>query len=140
MNQSTGVDAATDTVPPDNHRNELYTNCQPEGKEVFQVYQNGPDSGITFLKLNIIFVKFSSKTNLCTFSQLIMGPMFSGKTTELIRRLKRYQIARYECLIVKYADDVRYDDKGIATHDKQVLNRSNSYVRFYYVPNMFQSV
>ena len=51
-----------------------------------------------------------------------MGPMFSGKTTELIRRLKRYQIARYECLIVKYADDVRYDDKGIATHDKQVLN------------------
>ena len=45
--------------------------------------------------------------------------MFSGKSTELIRRLKRYQIARYECLIVKYANDVRYDEDNIATHDKQ---------------------
>jgi len=53
--------------------------------------------------------------------QLILGPMFSGKTTELIRRLKRYQIARYECLIVKYAEDKRYDDDGIATHDRQSL-------------------
>ena len=62
---------------------------------------------------------FTNEHPICL--QLIMGPMFSGKSTELIRRLKRYQIARYECLIVKYADDVRYDDQGIATHDKQVL-------------------
>ena len=47
--------------------------------------------------------------------------MFSGKSTELIRRLKRYQIARYECLIVKYAHDTRYDSASIATHDKQTL-------------------
>ncbi len=47
--------------------------------------------------------------------------MFSGKSTELIRRLKRFQIARYECLIVKYARDVRYDEKDIATHDRQTL-------------------
>ena len=50
-----------------------------------------------------------------------MGPMFSGKSTELIRRLKRYQIANYNCLIVKYAKDVRYDENSIATHDKQTL-------------------
>jgi len=53
--------------------------------------------------------------------QLIFGPMFSGKSTELIRRLKRYQIAQYKVLIVKYAKDTRYDDTGIATHDKQTL-------------------
>jgi len=53
--------------------------------------------------------------------QVIFGPMFSGKTTELMRRMKRYQIANYDCLIVKYAKDVRYDNCGIATHDKQVL-------------------
>ena len=47
--------------------------------------------------------------------------MFSGKSTELIRRLKRYQIARYNCLIVKYAKDVRYDAESIATHDQQTL-------------------
>jgi len=53
--------------------------------------------------------------------QLIFGPMFSGKSTELIRRLKRYQIAQYEVLIIKYAKDVRYDEGGIATHCGQTL-------------------
>ncbi|KAK6187784.1 hypothetical protein SNE40_005734 [Patella caerulea] len=53
--------------------------------------------------------------------QVIFGPMFSGKTTELVRRLKRYQIANYNCLVVKYAKDDRYDADGVATHDKQIL-------------------
>lgn len=48
--------------------------------------------------------------------------MFSGKTTELIRRLKRYQIAKYRCLIVKYANDVRYEKNGLATHDQQTIS------------------
>ena len=56
--------------------------------------------------------------------QVIFGPMFSGKSTELIRRLKRYQIARYECLIIKYSKDTRYDEKNIATHDRQTLKAS----------------
>ncbi|GFO38103.1 thymidine kinase [Plakobranchus ocellatus] len=54
--------------------------------------------------------------------QVIFGPMFSGKTTELMRRMKRYQIANQKCMIIKYAKDVRYDTSGIATHDKQVLS------------------
>ncbi|XP_076048087.1 thymidine kinase, cytosolic-like isoform X2 [Oratosquilla oratoria] len=54
--------------------------------------------------------------------QIIFGPMFSGKTTELMRRLKRYQIAKHNCLIIKYAKDVRFDLEGIATHDSQVLS------------------
>lgn len=48
--------------------------------------------------------------------ELILGPMFSGKSTELMRRLKRYQVAQYKVMIVKYAKDVRYDEEGIATH------------------------
>ncbi|XP_002733254.1 thymidine kinase, cytosolic-like [Saccoglossus kowalevskii] len=52
--------------------------------------------------------------------QVIFGPMFSGKTTELIRRIKRFQIANHSCLIVKYANDDRYDKNGIATHDREV--------------------
>ncbi|XP_076459081.1 thymidine kinase, cytosolic-like [Babylonia areolata] len=53
--------------------------------------------------------------------ELVIGPMFSGKTTELIRRLKRYRVARYSCLIIKYSGDTRYDDKGVSTHDRQIL-------------------
>ena len=52
--------------------------------------------------------------------------MFSGKSTELIRRLKRYQIARYECLIIKYAKDKRYNSECIATHDQQTLHAINA--------------
>lgn len=47
--------------------------------------------------------------------------MFSGKTTELMRRMKRYQIANYNCLVIKYANDTRYDKEALATHDKQTL-------------------
>lgn len=54
--------------------------------------------------------------------QVIFGPMFSGKTTELIRRLKRYQVANYRCLIVRYAKDNRYSSDAIVAHDGQALD------------------
>ncbi|CAD5117465.1 DgyrCDS6233 [Dimorphilus gyrociliatus] len=54
--------------------------------------------------------------------QIIFGPMFSGKTSELIRRMKRFQVANYHCLVVKYENDTRYDQQCLATHDKQVLS------------------
>jgi thymidine kinase len=47
--------------------------------------------------------------------------MFSGKTTELIRRLKRYQIAKYRCIIMKYVNDDRYSESDIVSHDHQSL-------------------
>ena len=53
--------------------------------------------------------------------QVIFGPMFSGKTTELIRRLKRYQIANHKCLIFKYTKDERYGKDGIVTHRQHLL-------------------
>ena len=62
-----------------------------------------------------------------TSFQVIFGPMFSGKSTELIRRLQRFKIARYNCLIVKYANDKRYtEDDAIATHDRQMLQAVNA--------------
>ncbi|CAG0918865.1 unnamed protein product [Notodromas monacha] len=53
--------------------------------------------------------------------QVILGPMFSGKSTELVRRMKRFGVARHDCLVVKYAKDCRYDVENLATHDKQIL-------------------
>ncbi|XP_074545235.1 thymidine kinase, cytosolic [Halichoeres trimaculatus] len=53
--------------------------------------------------------------------QVIFGPMFSGKSTELMRRVRRFQIAQYNCLVVKYAKDTRYSDTGMATHDKNTM-------------------
>ncbi|KAM8842242.1 thymidine kinase, cytosolic-like isoform X2 [Synchiropus splendidus] len=53
--------------------------------------------------------------------QVIFGPMFSGKSTELMRRVRRFQIAQYYCLVIKYAKDTRYSDHGMATHDKSTM-------------------
>lgn len=53
--------------------------------------------------------------------QVIFGPMFSGKTTELIRRLKRYKFANHRCIIIRYAKDNRYASDRVATHDCQYL-------------------
>lgn len=49
--------------------------------------------------------------------EVITGCMFSGKTEELIRRLKRVQIAGQKAEIFKPAMDVRFDHIDIVSHD-----------------------
>jgi thymidine kinase len=51
---------------------------------------------------------------------LIIGPMFSGKSTLLLNRYRRYKIAGKNCLLIKYAKDDRYEstESMIVTHDK----------------------
>ncbi|CAD7668329.1 unnamed protein product [Nyctereutes procyonoides] len=52
--------------------------------------------------------------------QVILGPMFSGKSTELMRRVRRFQIAQYKCLVIKYAKDTRYSN-SFSTHDRNTM-------------------
>jgi len=49
--------------------------------------------------------------------EVICGSMFSGKTEELIRRLKRAKIASQKVEIFKPATDTRYDVKNVVSHD-----------------------
>lgn len=49
--------------------------------------------------------------------EVICGSMFSGKTEELIRRLKRAQFARQKVEIFKPAIDVRYNEEKVVSHD-----------------------
>ncbi|XP_004693474.1 PREDICTED: thymidine kinase, cytosolic [Condylura cristata] len=53
--------------------------------------------------------------------QVILGPMFSGKSTELMRRVRRFQIAQYKCLVIKYAKDTRYSS-NFSTHDRSTMD------------------
>ena len=53
--------------------------------------------------------------------QVIYGPMFSGKSTELLRRIRRFRVRDDACLLLKtndnrYADDD--DDEKVITHDQ----------------------
>ena len=53
--------------------------------------------------------------------EVISGSMFSGKTEELIRRLKRAQFARQKVEIFKPEVDVRYDEEKVISHDSNEI-------------------
>ena len=48
--------------------------------------------------------------------------MFSGKTEELIRRLRRAQIAKQKVAVFKPKIDIRYSSEHIVSHSEQSLN------------------
>ena len=53
--------------------------------------------------------------------EVICGSMFSGKTEELIRRMKRAKIANLKVEIFKPAVDTRYHDMNIVSHDETAI-------------------
>ncbi len=53
--------------------------------------------------------------------EVICGSMFSGKTEELIRRLKRAKIANQKVEIFKPKIDTRYDEVKVVSHDENYI-------------------
>ncbi len=53
--------------------------------------------------------------------EIICGPMFSGKSEELIKRLRRAQIAKRRVQIFKHGMDSRYDATSIVSHSQMSL-------------------
>lgn len=60
---------------------------------------------------------FSENTKKSGCIEVICGSMFSGKTEELIRRLKRAQFANQKIEIFKPTVDTRYSDMDVVSHD-----------------------
>jgi thymidine kinase len=53
--------------------------------------------------------------------EVVCGPMFSGKTEELIRRARRAQYARQKVQVFKPRIDDRYDAESVVSHNKDAL-------------------
>lgn len=53
--------------------------------------------------------------------EIITGSMFSGKTEELIRRLKRSEIANQKVVVFKIAMDDRYSEEQVVSHDSSAI-------------------
>ena len=51
--------------------------------------------------------------------EVVCGSMFSGKTEELIRRMRRAQFARQRVEIFKPSIDVRYSEEDVVSHDQK---------------------
>ncbi|HMN33242.1 MAG: thymidine kinase [Chitinophagaceae bacterium] len=65
-----------------------------------------------------MFIEPNYRTAKKGWIEVICGSMFSGKTEELIRRLKRAQIANLKVEIFKPAIDVRYDENDVVSHNE----------------------
>jgi len=54
--------------------------------------------------------------------ELIIGNMFSGKSSELIRRINRERSINKKILVINYIDDNRYSTNSVASHDNVKVN------------------
>lgn len=57
--------------------------------------------------------------------EVICGPMFAGKTEEIIRRVKRLYYAKKKVLVFKPSIDNRYSEDNIVSHNKQTVEAIN---------------
>lgn len=60
------------------------------------------------------------------YLQLIIGPMFSGKTSNIINLHKQYNFSKMRVCVINYAEDKRYDENLLSTHDKVMVQCLNT--------------
>ena len=53
-----------------------------------------------------------------SYLELIVGPMFSGKTSKLLEIYKQCKFCNINVQIINHKSDTRYDDKLLSSHDK----------------------
>jgi len=55
------------------------------------------------------------------YLEIILGPMFSGKTTQLIQHYKKNTYIGKPVCVINYSEDTRYHDSMLSTHDKIMI-------------------
>jgi len=74
-----------------------------------------------FTNHHIVFLEPHFKGQRRGWIEVVCGCMFSGKTEELIRRLRRAKIAEMKVEVYKPKIDTRYDETAIVSHDTTSL-------------------
>ena len=68
-----------------------------------------------------MFIEVNSANQKSGWIEVVCGSMFSGKTEELIRRMRRAQIANQRVEIYKPALDTRYSDTEVVSHSGNAI-------------------
>jgi thymidine kinase len=63
----------------------------------------------------------SMSQNVTGYLELIIGPMYSGKTSKLLEIYKQCKFCDINVAVINYAEDVRYHDEMLSTHDKVMI-------------------
>lgn len=61
------------------------------------------------------------KMSDCGYLEIILGPMFSGKTTQLVAHYKKFTYIGKKVCVINYSEDKRYTDTMLSTHDKIMI-------------------
>ena len=60
------------------------------------------------------------------YLKVILGPMFSGKTTELVRIYNKYTGCYVPSVVINHSSDKRYDASKMSTHNKIMIDSINT--------------
>ena len=60
----------------------------------------------------------SDSNNSAGYLELILGPMFSGKTSRIVEIYKQCEFCNISVVVINHTIDNRYDDELLSTHDK----------------------
>jgi len=56
------------------------------------------------------------------YLEVILGPMFSGKTSHIIKTYRQYLFCNAEILVINHKDDTRYDEYKLSNHDNTKID------------------
>lgn len=62
-----------------------------------------------------------SQNSTSGYLEIILGPMFSGKTSKLLQIYKQCQYCNLNVVVINHSSDTRYHDTMLSTHDKQMI-------------------
>lgn len=71
------------------------------------------------------YSQMSQKSDNVGYLELILGCMFSGKTTKLLEIYHMYKICDIECCVINYYKDKRYHEELMSTHDQKMIQCIN---------------
>ena len=60
------------------------------------------------------------------YLKLIIGPMFSGKSTDLLREVRRYEAIGKRVLVKNHSLNKRYNTDSVSTHDKSIFKNTGT--------------
>ena len=65
--------------------------------------------------------KQNTQQNMEGYLELIIGPMWSGKTSKLLELYKQFTFCEMNTLVINYAHDTRYSQTKLSTHDRREI-------------------
>ena len=70
------------------------------------------------MNINTLSIESKMEKNSYGYLEIVLGPMFSGKTSKLIEVYKQYSFCDIRVLVINHAEDTRYSETMMNTHDQ----------------------